>query len=77
MFEETYARTVGPRSEQLINKRVRAEYKSNILSRAKTILKFMGPAFIVSVAYIDPPNMNLEQIKTTHQNRLVPRSADL
>lgn len=32
-----------------------------LLNRIKTILKFLGPAFIVSVAYIDPGNFELEQ----------------
>lgn len=28
--------------------------KSQIFNRAKQMLKFLGPAFIVSVAYVDP-----------------------
>ena len=27
-----------------------------IKSKAKGLLKYLGPAFIVSVAYMDPPN---------------------
>jgi hypothetical protein len=33
----------------------------SLLSRIKALLKFIGPAFIVSVAYIDPPIFVLEQ----------------
>ncbi|MEN6312885.1 MAG: Nramp family divalent metal transporter [Clostridiaceae bacterium] len=37
-------------------RRVRAESNSGILIKLKTLIKFLGPAFIVSVAYIDPGN---------------------
>lgn len=56
MLEEGYVQSVDSPAEQLIVRRVKIESSGNVLSRLKTILKFLGPAFIVSVAYVDPGN---------------------
>jgi manganese transport protein len=56
VLEDSLAQTVGAASEQFMVGRVRMENKRGILNTAKTMLKFLGPAFIVSVAYIDPGN---------------------
>lgn len=55
MLDKSYV-TVGSQVEQLIIKRVRVESKRESLCKVKTLFKFLGPAFIVSVAYIDPGN---------------------
>jgi manganese transport protein len=56
MLEEGFVHTAGTQTEQLIiyknNIKIFAGFKSTI----KNLLKFIGPAFIVSVAYIDPGN---------------------
>ncbi len=56
MLEDSLAQTVGAVSEQFMAGRVRMESGRGVLNMAKTLLKFLGPAFIVSVAYIDPGN---------------------
>lgn len=56
MLEESYVQSIGSHAEQLNISRVRIQSGGNISSKVKTLLKFLGPAFIVSVAYIDPGN---------------------
>ncbi|WP_010251906.1 Nramp family divalent metal transporter [Acetivibrio cellulolyticus] len=56
MLEESYAQTVESQGEQLIVGRVATRSSGKFISKVKTLLKFLGPAFIVSVAYIDPGN---------------------
>lgn len=56
MLDESYIHTVGSQAEQLIIDRVKADSKRRYFCRFKTLIKFLGPAFIVSVAYIDPGN---------------------
>jgi manganese transport protein len=56
MYEESYVQAVVSHEEPLIIRRVRVESDGGILKKVKTLLKFLGPAFIVSVAYIDPGN---------------------
>ncbi len=54
MIEDTYAQGIGYQSEQLAIRRARTRNKAGILSRMRQLFKYLGPAFIVSVAYIDP-----------------------
>lgn len=56
MLEQSCARVLGSSSEPFTVKKVGTDKSRNISSRAGTILKFIGPAFVVSVAYIDPGN---------------------
>jgi len=56
VLDESYIHTVGSQAEQLIIDRVKADSKRRYFCRFKTLIKFLGPAFIVSVAYIDPGN---------------------
>lgn len=55
MQDKFYAETLQPSSE-LISKRYGQNMKFGALSRLRQFSKFLGPAFIVSVAYIDPGN---------------------
>ena len=69
MLEEGYAQPAGTGREKLdiggfsLTGTPRAGFK------LKNLLKFMGPAFIVSVAYIDPPIFVLEHYR---KGRCVP-----
>ena len=55
MFDEGYISTVSSQAEPIgIKKTIHRQ--SLPLSRIRTLLKFLGPAFIVSVAYVDPGN---------------------
>lgn len=56
VLENSFAQTVGAAPKQLIIERAGMERRSRTSARVKTLLKFLGPAFIVSVAYIDPGN---------------------
>ena len=56
MIEQNYARVIGSVPEPFNIKNIRIEKSRSKFSRARTILKFIGPAFVVSVAYIDPGN---------------------
>lgn len=63
MLEESYLQTAGPQAEQfgpqteqLIIRKIRSQGRICRFSKVKTLVKFLGPAFIVSVAYIDPGN---------------------
>jgi len=51
MVEWSYSNT-----DQLVLGNVMVKQNRNSLSKFKTLLKYLGPAFIVSVAYIDPGN---------------------
>ncbi|HEX9060537.1 MAG TPA: Nramp family divalent metal transporter [Clostridia bacterium] len=53
MIEESYINTSGSMAD---NKVLGRTYGSNIILKFKTMIKYLGPAFIVSVAYIDPGN---------------------
>lgn len=55
MLDESFSRTLGSQAESLNVGRV-IPHKRNSIGRIRTVLKFLGPAFIVSVAYIDPGN---------------------
>lgn len=55
MFEESYAQSVLAPGEQLVLRKVNLP-STGLLYKFKNLLKFLGPAFIVSVAYIDPGN---------------------
>lgn len=56
MLEETYVQGVNPRIDSLKLGNPRYHRQSRFPSGLKTLLKYIGPAFIVSVAYIDPGN---------------------
>jgi len=56
VIEQNYARVIGSVPEPFNIKNIRIEKSRSKFSRARTILKFIGPAFVVSVAYIDPGN---------------------
>ncbi|ACL75174.1 Nramp family divalent metal transporter [Ruminiclostridium cellulolyticum] len=55
MLDESYSPTMGAQAESLSVGRV-IRSNSKPAGKIRTILKFLGPAFIVSVAYIDPGN---------------------
>lgn len=55
MFDEGYISTVSSQAEPIGIKKT-IPRQSLPLSRIRTLLKFLGPAFIVSVAYVDPGN---------------------
>ncbi len=55
MLDESFSPTLGLQAESLNVGRV-IPHKRNSIGRIRTVLKFLGPAFIVSVAYIDPGN---------------------
>ncbi len=48
--------TINHRAERLNIKKIQNKNNSAILRKFKNLSKFLGPAFIVSVAYIDPGN---------------------
>lgn len=56
MTDDSYAQTISSQIEQrgIIDIKVKSSFP--FLSKAKTLFRFLGPAFIVSVAYIDPGN---------------------
>jgi manganese transport protein len=56
VLEQSNARTVDSMPEQLIIRRVITKDNKGIFYKIRTLLKFLGPAFVVSVAYIDPGN---------------------
>lgn len=56
MIDESYVQSNNKNNSKLITRNIRIDKKSGVLSGFKTLLKFLGPAFIVSVAYIDPGN---------------------
>lgn len=57
MIDESYLPSVASKkSEALAVGHILTYNPSRPLNRIKTVLKFLGPAFIVSVAYIDPGN---------------------
>lgn len=55
MLEEGYAPTVGSQSEPLVVGKI-LNHNVKSYTKIKNVLRFLGPAFIVSVAYIDPGN---------------------
>lgn len=56
MKEITSYEEIALESENTFNIEVPSMVTSNLFSKFKVLLKFLGPAFIVSVAYIDPGN---------------------
>ena len=56
MIEEGYAQTAGTQRDRLIISKATVANQSSFIYRLKFFLKYLGPAFIVSVAYIDPGN---------------------
>lgn len=54
MLDDNYIQTISSQPEQIIIRKLKAEI--SLISRAKTLFEFLGPAFVVSVAYIDPGN---------------------
>lgn len=56
MLDENYVQTICPESEQILIGNIKSPDSFRIVSRIKALAKCLGPAFIVSVAYIDPGN---------------------
>lgn len=56
MIEESYAQTAGTRRDRLVIRNAAIANKSSIIYKLRNLLRYLGPAFIVSVAYIDPGN---------------------
>ncbi|HWT73237.1 MAG TPA: Nramp family divalent metal transporter [Mobilitalea sp.] len=56
MLEESYVQPMDSTAEPIDIRRIRVGQYKGTVSRFKTLLRFLGPAFIVSVAYIDPGN---------------------
>lgn len=56
MVNNGYAPAVGSLSDSIAIPGIRMKRKHRYFDGLKTVLKFLGPAFIVSVAYIDPGN---------------------
>jgi len=56
MLDDNYVQSINPTSEHLILRNINTEKKACRISRVKNLFKFLGPAFVVSVAYIDPGN---------------------
>lgn len=55
MYDENFAQSLTPTSEQLTLRKVVVD-PHGFLTKLKGLITFLGPAFIVSVAYIDPGN---------------------
>jgi len=55
LLEESYVPTLGSQAEALSAGRILTK-NCKTFTKIKTTLRFLGPAFIVSVAYIDPGN---------------------
>lgn len=56
MLNDEYTQSISNIPEQILISKTRIYFPINLLSRFSTLFKFLGPAFIVSVAYIDPGN---------------------
>lgn len=56
MLDNEYSQPVYPQPDQLLINKTKPIYSVKLLSRLKTLLQCLGPAFVVSVAYIDPGN---------------------
>lgn len=56
MLDESYVQTVKTKADHLTINKVNAVKHTATQSKLKSLLKYLGPAFIVSVAYIDPGN---------------------
>ncbi|MCX7746465.1 MAG: Nramp family divalent metal transporter [Clostridia bacterium] len=56
MLEEMVAQTVNTKADPLHLGKVNFQYKPGFLAKISQLVKFIGPAFIVSVAYVDPGN---------------------
>ncbi len=60
MLEESYIPTVGIQTKPL-GVGSFPTHNNKLITKIKTVLRFLGPAFIVSVAYIDPGTFELVQ----------------
>ncbi|HEY9061615.1 MAG TPA: Nramp family divalent metal transporter [Pseudobacteroides sp.] len=56
MYEESCANTADVSAEHIVRQRTQITDYNSKLYKSKSILKFLGPAFVISVAYIDPGN---------------------
>jgi NRAMP (natural resistance-associated macrophage protein) metal ion transporters len=56
MLDDNFVQTICPQPDDIIIKKVKPTTSLSLLYKAKTLLKCLGPAFVVSVAYIDPGN---------------------
>jgi len=64
MIEKPYVRHTSSQMEQLVIENTKVIIRNSRLSKIGNLLKYLGPAFIVSVAYIDPPVLSLEYCST-------------
>ncbi len=56
MLDDNYNPKIRPLSNDLLIDDAKTARNYGILNKTKTFMKFVGPAFVVSVAYIDPGN---------------------
>lgn len=56
MLDNDYIQTIYPQPEELLLRKIKSVNNIGFLYKLKGFIKFLGPAFIVSVAYIDPGN---------------------
>lgn len=56
MLDDNYVQTLYPQPENELIDKIIPQKSSKLLCRMKALMKCLGPAFIVSVAYIDPGN---------------------
>ena len=58
MIKEQFMKPAIADADELVIGRYNTRGKKSLISKFKDLLKFLGPAFIVSVAYIDPGNFS-------------------
>jgi NRAMP (natural resistance-associated macrophage protein) metal ion transporters len=56
MLDENYVQQVCPMPDEILIQKTKSVPYFSIITKIKSFMKFLGPAFIVSVAYIDPGN---------------------
>lgn len=56
MYEESFAEVVDAKHEHIIKRSIPITWVGTKALNLRSMLKFLGPAFVVSVAYIDPGN---------------------
>lgn len=56
MLDDNYVQTIYPQPEQILIGKLKPVANISLLKRIKVFTQFLGPAFVVSVAYIDPGN---------------------
>ena len=56
MLDENYAQPICPIPEEILIQKRKNIQNLGSFNKLQSLVKFLGPAFIVSVAYIDPGN---------------------